>query len=1068
MKQKTKRLLSVLLCLCLLGSALPLPALAEESQSAAVSAEEVIHLSTAQDLLDLAENCRLDSWSQGRTVQLDGDIDLTDSGFAGIPSFGGRFLGQGHTISGLSLTEEGSVQGFFRYLQQDAVVQDLNLIGTVAPSGSRAQVGGIAGENAGTIQSCSFNGTVGGTTQIGGIAGVNTVTGVITGCTVSGSVYGNHFVGGVTGQNDGVLSSCTNAAGVNTTVSENQVELEDLTLQDLLTTERAADITDIGGLAGSSAGVIRGCVNRGTVGYAHIGYNVGGIAGSQTGYVEGCVNMGSVNARKEGGGIVGQMEPSSILQYNQDTLQQLQGELNTLQGLMNKATSDASASSSELTAQLSDLQTRVETARQAVDTLLNKVADGIDIGTQTITLTDLTQLTGGGTASGELSGGSSTSGEGSLQIEVTPVPTASPDATATPAPTEAPQASAEPTATPEPTVMPTAEPTPEPTPESTPEPTPEPTAEPTSEPVPEATETPEPTEAPVEEPAAEVPAEEAPDEPVHGRPPHREPGLSIDAGGETSGEANLSGQASQEGGVTLDGQMTLTVPSVQLNDQDAITAARNSLNGSLTSIADGVGSLNTNTGDHTQALIQDIQAITDQLNRIGNTLLGAADAAENADLFEDVSDSDTDGDTEGKVFNCLNSGTVNADINAGGITGAMARENDLDPEDDVNLSDGDSLNVTYKTRIVVRGCVNQGTVQVKKQCAGGIVGSMEMGSVLQCYNYADLIAEDADYLGGIAGQSKSAIRQSAAKCRLSGRDDVGGIAGSGYTITDCRSMVEATGREWVGAIAGDLETNASVAGMLDGSESEQSGNYFLSRTLGGIDGVSYAGRAEPLSFEEFAALTREENLPEAFRTIQLTFVADGVTVATIPVDYGAGFDMTDAPAIPQKEGYTAAWPTFDNDQIFFDQTLNAVYTPFEGVVASGEERDGKAILLAQGAFEEETLTLTAADAAPGSGQLLESWQFTLPGHADDNITLRYLAPAKGTAVYLRSADGSWRRAETTTDGSYLVFAVQPGEDTLAAVRSQTVPWPIFAATAGAAVLVLLLRLFRRRKIHAGK
>ena len=60
---------------------------------------------------------------------------------------------------------------------------------------------------------------------------------------------------------------------------------------------------------------------------------------------------------------MGQMEPSSVLQYNQDTLQELQGELDTLSALMNKATNDASASSSELTSQLNDLTGRVDSAR---------------------------------------------------------------------------------------------------------------------------------------------------------------------------------------------------------------------------------------------------------------------------------------------------------------------------------------------------------------------------------------------------------------------------------------------------------------------------------------------------------------------------------------------------------------------------------------------------------------------------------------------------------------------------------------------------------------------------------
>lgn len=271
--------------------------------------EETItmEVATADQLVALAKDCRLDSWSRGRTVVLTADIDLTGTDFAGIPTFGGTLEGGGHTISGLTLTGEGSVQGLFRYIQQDAVVKALHVTGTVQPGGTRAGVGGLAGENAGTIQNCSFSGTVSGTSRIGGIAGSNTVTGIINGCTVDGSVYGDHFVGGITGQNDGVVSGCTNGAAVNTTVSQNEVKLDDLTVTDLLTTERAADITDIGGIAGSSAGVLRACVNRGAVGYDHIGYNVGGIAGSQTGYIEGCVNYGTVHARKEGGGIVGQI-----------------------------------------------------------------------------------------------------------------------------------------------------------------------------------------------------------------------------------------------------------------------------------------------------------------------------------------------------------------------------------------------------------------------------------------------------------------------------------------------------------------------------------------------------------------------------------------------------------------------------------------------------------------------------------------------------------------------------------------------------------------------------------------
>ena len=44
-------------------------------------------------------------------------------------------------------------------------------------------------------------------------------------------------------------------------------------------------------------------------------------------------------------------------------------------------------------------------------------------------------------------------------------------------------------------------------------------------------------------------------------------------------------------------------------------------------------------------------------------------------------------------------------ILSAGITGAMARENDLDTEDDTKTSGSSSLNVTYKTCFVVRDCI---------------------------------------------------------------------------------------------------------------------------------------------------------------------------------------------------------------------------------------------------------------------------------------------------------------------------------------------------------------------------
>ena len=92
----------------------------------------------------------MDSYSQGVTVCLQTDLDLTGSGFASIPTFGGVFEGQGHTISGLSLTANRSHTGFFRYTARRRGAQ-LNLSGEVRPGGSAQYAEGLAGNNSGSI-----------------------------------------------------------------------------------------------------------------------------------------------------------------------------------------------------------------------------------------------------------------------------------------------------------------------------------------------------------------------------------------------------------------------------------------------------------------------------------------------------------------------------------------------------------------------------------------------------------------------------------------------------------------------------------------------------------------------------------------------------------------------------------------------------------------------------------------------------------------------------------------------------------------------------------------------------
>ena len=267
-KRITGRLFALALAACL-TAALTVPALGSAAET------DAVEIATVEDLQALAGLCALDTWSQGKTVILTADLNLAGADFTPIPTFGGTFLGQGHTVSGLRITAAGSAQGLFRYVQPSGLVRDLSVKGTVTPEGSRSAVGGLVGDNAGTLQNCAFEGTVRGESGVGGIAGYNRESGQITGCTAAGSVGGASATGGIAGRNLGLLLQCENSAGVNLT--ETAAELPDMDAREILEEGAAGGerllggCSDTGGVAGYSAGVIQSCVNRGEVGYPHVG-----------------------------------------------------------------------------------------------------------------------------------------------------------------------------------------------------------------------------------------------------------------------------------------------------------------------------------------------------------------------------------------------------------------------------------------------------------------------------------------------------------------------------------------------------------------------------------------------------------------------------------------------------------------------------------------------------------------------------------------------------------------------------------------------------------------------------
>lgn len=373
------RILSAIAAIIMIITLLP-PAYAEGS---------VITIETREDFAEFSKKCTLDSWSQDKTVNLVCDINLQDTDFTPIPTFGGTFNGNGHTISGFTISKNGSYIGLFRYLQKGGKISNLTVKGGVTPSGSKSYVGGIVGENSGVIELSTFSGTVKGENVVGGIAGNNTGSGEINSCFSDGYISGENFTGGIAGKNDGLITNSENSANVNTEYVEKKNDMAELSADAGAIIESYKNITeqnkdesvlgnsDTGGIVGYTSGTVKGCVNKGNIGYQHIGYNVGGIAGRQAGYMLGCENHGFIQGRKDVGGIVGQAEPYTVLKTTENRIEDIKNELDKLHSMVNDFVNDGKIGD-ESKRYLDNISDYASSAKNDADTMIDSGTDFVN------------------------------------------------------------------------------------------------------------------------------------------------------------------------------------------------------------------------------------------------------------------------------------------------------------------------------------------------------------------------------------------------------------------------------------------------------------------------------------------------------------------------------------------------------------------------------------------------------------------------------------------------------------------------------------------------------------------
>ncbi len=1004
---------------------------------------EEISISNADEFLAFAENCKLDTWSANKKVLITADISLLGKKFNGIPTFGGILDGQGHTIEGINISDGMSHLGFFEEIQKNAEVHNLTVSASILPSGSQINVGGLSGDNYGLIRDCTFKGVVSANDYVGGIAGYNHLAGTIENCTVQGYIKGVHFAGGIAGQNDGNISRCTNESMVNTTNTDTQITIDAMTsltkvinfIKNIHNTQEDAnaDITasDVGGIAGLSIGIIARCINKGDVGYEHVGYNVGGIVGRQSGYVLNCTNNGKILGRKDVGGIAGQAEPYITVDLSSDIAYQLSESIAKLHDLVNVTLQDAKGQSNTISARLSAIQ---QFTAGAIDDV-KFIAEGtVDFANGVASSTNeafsrveyvmeessrndgmIDHLTGAAENAGESAESlrdalkdldilSYLSGDEKEQYEsaratlesaaqqraelydraymayynyrilgmdgLNPKDLEMQDNDGNKSSYSDPgsiDALTEDLVNDNDTyglrqkgnwVH---------------------TTDSAAFPVSDEEDERHSSDLKLYEKAIAQAEEDANTFAIHNYQgndgnsyfediaaatqvisaitlAHLDE-MTDDARNDAISSMNSIGAAADD---LADAGKAAKSITGNLSRRDDIQfpqlsaeykAHTSSLAGNLAGMNDNFGLLNSEVNNATGVLVDDLAAISEQFNTIMMLYTDAIDGVLEMDYtarFEDVTLDEAYVCTDATIDGCSNFGRIEGDIDTAGIAGTMAIEYEYDQESAITGIKDARMNSSFITKCAVRACQNYGEAVGEKNFVGGICGLQELGTIVRDFNYANIRSSSGERVGGIAGTSYSYIIDSASKGILSAPTYVGGIVGDGNKIRNCFSIVkieDATG--WYGAIAGHIDENG-----------EASDNFFVSDELAGIDRISYAGKAEPVSYNQAISSGQKgdfKKLTVTFRLKDDDLEGGEEVIAKIKKDYGDSIDISEYPGLKNKPGFYASWDITSFDRITTDLTVTATYKRYRTTLAEENASDEliQSELLVDGMFKED-------------------------------------------------------------------------------------------------------------------
>lgn len=502
---------------------------------------------------------------------------------------------------------------------------------------------------------------------------------------------------------------------------------------------------------------------------------------------------------------------------------------------------------------------------------------------------------------------------------------------------------------------------------------------------------------------------------------------------------------------------------------EAFDISKEQFHNQLKGLSNSIQSLSDNAAGYSDRINEDLRAVNDQLNVVFNLLADRMVDMENLsieELYEDVDDNEIDTITTGRTDACINKGIVKGDINVGGIAGAMSIDEE-DPEDSAAGTVDYKIGRRFIMKCLVTDSVNEGYITAKKNGAGGICGYMNHGIIIDSEGYGSVESTEGDYVGGICGESFTIIKNCYVLCSVNGNKNVGGIAGYAETLKNCYAMAQVqsvNGR--VGAIAGQAASYEEMDIDAQEQEAKIVGNYYVGDDIHGIDGISYLGVAEPVSYEDLLTV---EQLPTQFWHLKVIYKIEDTYLGSEEVKYGEKLDRLSFPQIPAKEGFYGAWPDVSSQKMRGTFVVEAEYKDNVTVVQSSGDQDDteegtwkKPYALVEDIFTEDTiLKVKVSDRTPPEEALEKQnivYEVTLENGGikeTDTFALRILNPYEDAVVY-GYLDGAWTVLESKSRGQYLQVDMTGTQAYFCIVEEKANIMLVAGCAAGAAAAVLLL------------